>query len=223
MKMSFSSKQGFSKQWRSVALATAATTALVSITPRTARAGLAINWLGDDYSGNGTWNSNAAGSTAVSASSGGSNIPGAAANAFGTHTGVDFSAGAAYFEVPAGTFPINATPANFTVAVAFKANGTAATTGGNFFQGQNVFGNDSPGGGTPDWCFTWGGQNNQSLFGSIGFQGTTTGGGGGDSAFQTGSIDLNAVHAAVMVVDSTNNQQRYYLDGRLIGQRTGIV
>jgi autotransporter-associated beta strand protein len=215
----------FNKQWRSVALTTAAAAAVLAVTsPRAARAGLAINWLGDDYTGNGTWNSNTTtGSLAIAGATGGSNVPAAVTNAFGTHTGVDFSSGGAFFNVPAGTFPINANPANFTVALAFKANGVATTTGGNFFQGQMVFGNDSPGGGTPDWCFTWGGQNNQSLFGSIGFQGTTGGGGGGDSAFQTGSIDLSAVHAAVMVVDATNNQQRYYLDGRLIGQRTGIV
>ena len=60
------------------------------------------------WTGSGNWISNATGSLSISATSGGANVPTAVPNAFGTHTGVDFSAGNAYFDVPAGTTPIRA-------------------------------------------------------------------------------------------------------------------
>src|SRR6476469_7480500 len=195
------------------AAASAAMALLAQTQP--ARAGLAIDWIGDNYAGGGTWTSSAPGALTVSATTTGSFIaPVAVANAFGTHTGVDFSAAGSCLDVPTNTTPIGLNPANFTVAVAFRANGPASSTGGNFFQGQMIFGDDSPGGGTPDWCFTYGGTGNQSIFGSIGRQ-------GGDSAFQTGSIDISQVHAVAMVVDATGGTQSYYLDGRLIGRATG--
>src|SRR4051794_24566120 len=127
---------------KSILSSATAAVALALLAP-SARAGLAINWVGDDYAGSGTWASNATtGSLSITATTGGANVPTSVPNAFGTHTGVAFAAGNAYFDVPAGTTPINQNPANFTVAVAFKASGPAATSGGSFFNGQMIFGND---------------------------------------------------------------------------------
>src|SRR3954452_2866152 len=202
----------------SMVLSAAATVAVALLAQsQPARAGLAIDWIGDNYAGGGTWTSSAPGALTINATTTGTFIaPIASPNAFGTHTGVDFSAAGSCLDVPANTTPIGLNPANFTVDVASKANGPASSTGGNFFQGQMIFGDDSPGGGTNDWCFTYGGTGNQSIFGSIGRV-------GGDSAFQTGSIDISQVHAVAMVVDATNGTQSYYLDGRLIGRATGIT
>src|SRR3954469_773568 len=87
-----------------------------------ARAGLAIDWIGDNYAGGGTWTSSAPGALTINATTTGTFIaPVASPNAFGTHTGVDFSAAGSCLDVPANTTPIGLSPANFTVAVAFKA------------------------------------------------------------------------------------------------------
>src|SRR4051812_8619555 len=204
---------------RRLVVCSAAATVALALLARQSHAGLAINWLGDDYAGGSTWTSNAStGSLSIAATTTGSNVaPTAVPNAFGAHSGVSFSTAGSALDVPAGTTPIGLNPANFTVAVAFKTNGAASSSGGSFFNGQMIFGNDSPGGGTPDWCFSYGGTGNQSIFGSIGTSNA------GDSAFQTGSISTNVVHAVAMVVDATNGTQSYFLDGRLIGRRTGIT
>ena len=82
----------------------------------------------------------------------------------------------------------------------------ASSTGGNFFQGQMIFGNDSPGGGTNDWCFTYGGTGNQSVFGSIGRV-------GGDSAFQTGSLVLTLIGFGLLTAGGTMGGSITYVHG----------
>src|SRR5207249_9543129 len=112
----------------------AAATAALALYVRPSSAGLAIDWIGDDYTGNGTWLSNAAGSLSIAATTTGTFVaPTTSTGAFGTHTGVNFTTAGSCLDVPSGTTPINLSPANFTVAVAFKASGISADNGGSFF------------------------------------------------------------------------------------------
>ena len=87
---------------RSMTLSAAATATLAFA--HLGHAGLAINWIGDDYTGNGSWVSNTTtGSLSITAATaGGFTIPTAVPNAFGTHTGVDFTTANSAFDVPAG-------------------------------------------------------------------------------------------------------------------------
>ena len=158
-----------SENRRRYVLLTAAASAL-SFIASNAHASFQVNWLADDYTGNGTWTSdlsNGALQTVSATKAGAANTPLPVANAFGPHAGVDFSPGSRYLEIPAGTTPSNLSPANFTVAVVFKPTAAAVTSGSSFFQGRLLFGYDIPGAGTPDWCFSYGGSNNQSLFGAV--------------------------------------------------------
>jgi hypothetical protein len=176
--------------------------------PQILNAGMASQWVADDYTVGNSWVDRVAGVEATL--DGNPTPPISVSGDFGTHNGVqrDPAGGAndAGFSIPGNNAPTG--NSNYTV-VAVVYPTTVAPGGANYYQDQLIVGYDIGGAGQTDWGISWGNPNEAGFVAGIGLAN-----GNDNGQRTTANYSLNTVHAVALQVG--NGVMSFFADGSLV-------
>jgi hypothetical protein len=185
----------------------------VGTLPQVLNAGLASQWVGDDYIYGNDWIDRIQGVDA--ALDGYPTPPISVPGVFGKHNGVQQDPNGigsdGGFSIPGANAPSGYT--TYTVSAVIYSP-AAGLPGGNYYAADLIVGYDIGGAGQTDWGISYGGNGGTGIDAGIGLAN------GNDQGLNSSALNLFAVHALALQVG--NGTMSLYVDGALSAQATNL-